>query len=156
MPNREPDRIAYVPPRAVRARKLILRTQLGLPWMLAALAFAGVILLAGLVLVARGGRPAAPWVRIAPASALPAGSVTERPVPGGQVVVVDRRGDALRTFLAPAGPCPVVAAGDGFARPCQRLAWRADGAAITPGVAGLRRVPAQVARGDLYVDPETG
>src|ERR1041384_6137648 len=40
------QRTAYLPPRAGKARKLILRTQLGLPWMLAAIAFGVVILVA--------------------------------------------------------------------------------------------------------------
>ena len=38
------------------------------------------------------------------------------------VVVVDRRDGELRAFLAPPGPCPVRAAGGGFARPLRRAA----------------------------------
>jgi hypothetical protein len=101
-------------------------------------------------------------VRVAALAALPAGSVTE--VPGasrsagrglaGQVVVVDRRGEELRAFLTATGPCPVVAAGAGFARPCTGERWDADGTpAAGKTAAPLRRRPAVFARGDLYVNP---
>jgi hypothetical protein len=149
----EPRRTAYLPPRAAKARKLILRTQLGLPWLLAASAFALVILVAGAVLVLQGGRPGVPWTRVAPLAAVPDGAVTEVPGPGGRVVVVDRRSGVLRVFLGAPGPCRVAAAGGGFARPCAGQAWDADGTARTASAASLRRVPAQLARGDLYVDP---
>src|SRR5919201_6529528 len=109
----DPDRIAYLPPRAARARKLILRRQLGRGWILAAAAFGLVILAAGGLWLARGGRPGAPWVRVAPLAALPAGAVTETAGPGDRAVVVDRRGGDLRAFVAARGPCPVTAAGTG-------------------------------------------
>jgi hypothetical protein len=159
-PGRDPGgKVAYLPPRAARARKLILRSQLGRGWVLAAALFGLVILAAGGLFLLRGGRPGPPWVRVAPVSALPAGAVTQVAGPSGQVVVADRR-DGLRAFLAAPGPCPVrAAAGGGFARPCTGERWDVDGA---PGggpddggaaPAALRRVPATVASGDLYVDP---
>jgi hypothetical protein len=151
-PRPEAPRTAYLPPRAARARKLILRTQLGLPWMLAAGLFAVVILVAGTLLLAQGGRPGPPWVRVAAAAALPQGSVVEVPAGAGRVVVVDRRGGLLQTFLAEPGPCPVTAAGTGLARPCQGRVWEADGTPARAGVPALHRVPARLAAGDLYVD----
>jgi hypothetical protein len=159
-PGRDPGgRIAYLPPRAARARKLILRSQLGRGWIVAAALFGLVILAAGALFLARGGRPGAPWVRVAPVSALPAGAVAEVPGPAGQVVVADRRA-GLRAFLTAPGPCPVqAAAGGGFARPCTTQRWDADGTpsgALGEGgspPAPLRRVPAALAAGDLYVDP---
>ncbi len=149
----DPQRTAYLPPRAARARKLILRTQLGLPWLLAASLFALVILVAGTLFLVRGGRPGAPWVRVAAVAAVPDGMVAEVPGPDGLVVVVDRRRGQLLAFVGVPGPCPVAAAAAGFARPCQGEAWGADGSARRPGTPALRRVPAQLARGDLYVDP---
>jgi hypothetical protein len=161
-PAGQPRRTAYLPPRAAKARKLILRSQLGRGWIVASVVFGLVILAAGGLYLARAGRPGPPWVRVAALEALPAGTVTE--VPGasraarqalaGQVVVVDRRGGELRAFLAAPGPCRVVAAAAGFGRPCTGERWDADG---TP-VAGkttppLRRRPAVSARGDLYVLP---
>ena len=157
-PGRDPGgRVAYLPPRAAKARKLILRSQLGRGWIVASALFGVLILAAGALFLARAGHPGPPWVRVAAVSALPAGTVTEVAGPGGQVVV-DRR-DGLRAFLAPPGPCPVRSAGDGFARPCTGQRWAASGApAGGPGDAqraapALRRVPAVLAGGALYVDP---
>jgi len=156
-PTRE--RVAYLPPKAARARKLILRSQLGLPWILTAALFGAVILAAGAVFLVGGGRPGAPWVKVAPLARLPDGAVSEAAGPAGQVVVVDRRGGTLAAFaLAPAA-CPVVAAGDGFARLCAGQAWdgagRPDAGAARGRVAApaMRRLPVQVARCDLYVNP---
>jgi hypothetical protein len=158
-PGRDPGgRVAYLPPRAARARKLILRSQLGRAWIVAAALFGVVILAAGILFLARQGRPGPPWVLVAPLSAAPAGAVTETAGPDGQVVVVDRRGE-LRAFLAPPGPCPVRAAGSGFARPCAGQRWDAEGSPASELRDGaeapppLRRVPAAVAGGDLYVNP---
>ena len=151
----DPDRTAYLPPRAAKARKLILRRRLGLGWILAAAVFGLVILVAGGLLVARGGRPGPPWARVAPVAALPAGAVTEVPGPVGRVVV-DRRGGQVRAFLVAPGRCPVEAAGAGFARRCAGERWTAAGAPAAGGEDApppLRRVPASFARGDLYVDP---
>ena len=156
-PGRDPGgRIAYLPPRAARARKLILRSQLGNGWIVASALFGVVILAAGVLFLTRAGHPGPPWVRVAAVSALPAGTVTEVAGPAGQVVVVDRRDSGLRALLAPPGPCPVEAAGAGFARPCTGQRWDADGVpAAGPGQAAppLRRVPASLAGGALYVDP---
>jgi hypothetical protein len=158
-PGRDPGgRIAYLPPRAARARKLILRSQLGRGWIVASALFGVVILAAGVLFLARAGQPGPPWVRVAALPALPAGAVTEAAGPSGQVVVVDRR-DGLRAFLAPPGPCPVRAAGAGFARPCTGQHWDAAGAPAAGPRASpaapppLRRVPATLAGGALYVDP---
>jgi hypothetical protein len=160
-PAGQPRRTAYLPPRAAKARKLILRSQLGRGWIIAPVVFGLVILAAGGLYLAKGGRPGPPWVRVAALEALPAGAVTQ--VPGasrsarqalaGQVVVVDRRGGELRAFLAAPGPCPVVAAGAGFARPCTGERWDADGTPAAGAGAPLRRRPASLARGDLYVLP---
>jgi hypothetical protein len=152
-PAGKPERVAYLPPRAARARKLILRTQLGLPWLIAALAFAALILVAGIVLLLRPDRPGAPWVQVGPAGAFRVGAVTQVAGPDGQVLVVDRRDAVVRALLAAPGPCPVVADGDGYARACQQQRWDADGAPVAGGGPPLRRLPAQVTGGVLFVDP---
>jgi hypothetical protein len=160
-PARDPGgRVAYLPPRAARARKLILRSQLGRGWIVASALFGLVILAAGVLYLTRDGHPGPPWVRVAPLAALPAGAVTQAQLaPDGQVAVVDRRGGDVRAFLALAGPCPVQAApGGGFARPCAGDRWDAAGApAPDPGdpraPPRLRRVPVAFAAGDLYVNP---
>jgi hypothetical protein len=153
-PAGEPRRTAYLPPRAAKARKLILRSQLGRGWIVTSVVFGLVILVAGGLYLARAGRPGPPWVRVAALAELPAGTVTEVPGPSGEVVVVDRRGEELRAFLAAPGPCPMVAAGTGFARPCTGERWDAAGApAAGKAAPPLRRRPAVFARGDLYVLP---
>jgi hypothetical protein len=160
-PDQDPPRVAYLPPRAAKARKLILRSQLGRGWIVAAALFGVVILAAGTLFLARAGRPGPPWARVGPLSSLADGAVAEVPGPAGatgQVVVADRRGP-LRVFLAPPGPCPVRAAGSGFARPCAGQRWDAEGSPASELRDGqeapppLRQVPATVAGGDLYVDP---
>jgi hypothetical protein len=159
-PARDPGgRVAYLPPRAARARKLILRTQLGRGWILVSALFGIVILAAGALFLARAGRPGPPWIPVAPLAALPQGSVTEVAGPAGRVVVVDRRNDELRAFLTAPGPCPVRAVpGGGFTRPCTGDRWDATG---TPAPGRDRRrpppaldpVPVALADGRLYVDP---
>ena len=60
-PGRDPGgRVAYLPPRAARARKLILRSQLGRGWIVAAALFGLVILAAGVLFLTRDGHPGAP------------------------------------------------------------------------------------------------
>ena len=150
------ERVAYLPPRAVKARKLILRSQLGLPWMLTAILFGMVILAAGVLFLVKGGRPGAPWQRVAPVTSFTDAAVTETPLRAGQALVVDRRGGAVRAFVTAPGACPVQAAPGGFARPCSGQAWSGDGGrAPGMGPAGeppLRAVPTTVAKGDLYVN----
>jgi hypothetical protein len=153
------QRVAYLPPRAAKARKLILRSQLGLPWMLTAALFGVVILAAGTLFLVKGGRPGVPWVRLGPLTRFADGAVTQVAGPSGQVVVVDRRGSPRAFMLAP-GACPVVGAGSGFARPCAGQAWdsggrpaAAPGRAAGPAPPPMRPVPLQIARGDLYINP---
>jgi hypothetical protein len=162
-PGRDPGgRVAYLPPRAAKARKLILRSQLGRGWIVASALFGLVILVAGVLFLTRDVHPGPPWVRVAPVSSLPDGAVTEVAGPAGQVVVVDRRNRELRAFLAPAGPCPVRAAGGGFARPCVGQRWDRTGAPASNLRDGqeapppLRPVAASFAGGDLYVNPLSG
>jgi hypothetical protein len=152
------QRVAYLPPRAGKARKLILRSQLGLPWILAAILFGLVILAAGTLFLVKGGRPGAPWQRVAPVTRFADGTVTQAPLRAGEVVVVDRRGGTLRAFLAPSGACPVVGTPGGFARPCALQAWDQSGEPVRTQASStlpprLRAMPASVAKGDLYVDP---
>lgn len=144
-------RTAWLPPRAARARKLVLRSQLGFPWLLAAVGVAGLILLAGVILLARADHPGPPWQRAGPAGAFEAGRMVEVGLPPGRTVVVDRRG-SLRAFLAPAGACALHPDGEGFARGCEHRRWDAEGRPLTPGPP-LERIPVQLVRDGLYVDP---
>ncbi len=156
--DRAEQRSAYLPPRAAKARKLILRSQLGLPWLLAAALFGLVILVAGVLFLVKGGRPGAPWERVGPVASFADGAVTQAPYRAGEALVVDRRGGTLRAFLVAHGSCPVVGASDGFARPCTGQVWDSEGRpAPAPRATSLppplRAVPVTVARGDLYLNP---
>ena len=48
--------------------------------------------------------------------------------------------------------CPVEADGTGFARPCDGVRWDAEGDPPGEG-APLRRVPAQLHDGSVWIDP---
>jgi hypothetical protein len=154
-PARPPARVAYLPPRAARARKLILRSQLGLPWLLGAIAVAAVILVAGIILLLGSGNPGAPWARLEVAARFPEGAVTQSAGPAGTVAVVDRRAE-VRVFLTAPGPCPVDGDGAGFVRSCDGAAWDADGRPRGEGKRSgtpLRRVPARLHDGSIWIDP---
>jgi membrane-associated protease RseP (regulator of RpoE activity) len=144
----------YLPPKAAkRARKIILREQMGFGWPVAALVAALVVVVSG-VLFIRGVEqpPAAPFVAI--------GALTEVP-PGGAAVlgsgtdraVVTRVGGALRAFGAPATNvlwCPES----------QRLesagaAWRLDGRRTFGAGESLRPLPSVVYSGQVYADVTT-
>jgi len=155
--DRSQERIAYLPSRAAGARKLVLRSQLGVPWLLAAVLFGLVILVAGVLFLVKAGRPGAPWERVAPVARFADGTVTQAPYRADEVLVVDRRGGTLRAFLAAPGPCPVVGTPSGFARPCAGQAWGSGGEPAPTARAAsppppLRAVPVTVAKGELYVD----
>ena len=148
------ERLAWLPPRAAKARKLILRGNLGLPWLLGAITAALVILVAGAALLLQGDRPGPPWALVGPLGRFPAGAVSQADL-GGRVLVVDRRADVVRAFTAAPGPCPVTADGAGFARSCQGERWDADGRpapGAAPNQPALARVAVRLARGGLYVD----
>src|SRR6266536_3078249 len=129
--DRSQERIAYLPSRAAGARKLVLRSQLGVPWLLAAVLFGLVILVAGVLFLVKAGRPGAPWERVAPVARFADGTVTQAPYRADEVLVVDRRG-AGQAWGSGGEPAPTARA-----------------ASPPPP---LRAVPVTVAKGELYVD----
>ena len=140
-PGRDPGgRVAYLPPRAARARKLILRSQLGRGWIVASALFGLVILAAGVLFLTRGGTPGPPWVRVAPLSSLPAGAVTEVAGPAGQVVVVDRRGGDAARLPGPA-PAPARSGARQRVRPTLRRPALGRRAAARPATCATARRP---------------
>lgn len=141
----------YLPERASkRARKIVLRAPLGLQWIVAAVAFGVLVLVAGLVWLNAGGPPGPPFVA--------AGSL---PDAGGPTV----------TRLAPADAWLVTGTGPALAVPMDQvegLAWceasgrleSADGRVWTAtgrglGTDSLRTHPVVVHDGTAYVDPTT-
>ena len=144
----------YLPPKAAkRARKIILREQMGWGWPLAAVAAALVVVVAGMLFLRGVTRtPAEPFV--------PLGTVTDVE-PGGAAVmtaqdipfVVVRAGGGVRVFAAQ-HPATV------WCPRSQRLespdsTWRLDGARTFGSGESLRPVDSVVFDGLLYVDPTT-
>jgi hypothetical protein len=141
----------YLPPKAAkRARKIILREQMGWGWPLAAVAAALVVVVAG-VLFLRGftRAPAAPFVAV--------GSVSDVPLGGAAVLTADempalvvRAGGTLRAFQAQHATtvwCPES----------QRLespdsTWRLDGARTFGAGESLQPLDVEVFAGVIYVD----
>ncbi|HVF18773.1 MAG TPA: hypothetical protein VNA14_00835 [Mycobacteriales bacterium] len=141
------ERYGYLPRRAAR-RKLLIRAQLGLPWMVAALGFAAMILVAGTAyLLLRPSRPPSPFVDQGPISRYADGTVTALPDGSGWV---DRRA-GLTAVGEAVSYCPADGGwvGDGGTR------FDSDGARAGGGP-GLLRVPVRAAGGRVYVDPTGG
>lgn len=145
----------YLPRRAAqRARKIVLREQMGLGWVLAAVA-------AGIVLVGVGvalllTRPSAPgptFAAVAPLTAIdPAGSEVVRA--DGAAVLVVRAGGGVRAFAAPDADVRYCAAS-------RRLeatgrVWNLRGRLVGGDGASLRPLTTRVHEGVVYVDPTGG
>jgi len=141
------ERYGYLPPRAAR-RKILIRSQLGLPWLVAALAFAVAIALAGAAyLLMRPGTPAAPFVDQGPLSRYADGEVTALLDGGGWL---DRRA-GLAALAGPVSYCPADGGwvGPGGARYDDQGRPAGDGP-------GLVRLPVRAAQGRVFVDPTGG
>ena len=141
------ERYGYLPPRAAR-RKLLIRAQLGLPWMVSALVFAVAILAAGTAyLLLRPARPPAPFVDQGPISRYADGAVTSLPDGSGWL---DRRG-GLTAIGDDVAFCP---ADGGWVDPAGAR-FDADGRRAEGGP-GLLRLPVRAADGRVFVDPTGG
>ncbi len=140
------ERYGYLPRRAAQ-RKILIRSQLGLPWLLAALAFAGTILVAGSAyLLMRPGTPGPPYVDHGPLSRYADGAVTSLPDGSGWL---DRRG-GLSAVAGPVSYCPA----DGGWVDAAGTRYDAQGRRAGSGTgSGLARLPIRAAGGRLYVDP---
>jgi hypothetical protein len=137
----------YLPERAAkRARKIVLRAPMGLQWVIAAVLAGVVVLVAGALLLTRGGAPGDPFVAVGP--------VTEV---AGQVAYDDRLevlfvglGGRVRAFDAPADIA--------YCEASRRLespdgeVWSLTGRG-TAGAPSLPEHPTLTADGVLYVDP---
>ena len=151
------ERFGYLPRKATQ-RKIIVRRTLGLPWILGALAAAGLIAVTGVVFFAsRPDRPPEAFVDAGPLSAYPQGQVT--PLRDG-TGWVDRR-SGLTVWLTTADFCPA----DGGWQLVQGgprdavLRWdsagrRVDNVAGQTGGLGISRARVRADRGRLYDDPD--
>ena len=141
----------YLPPKAAkRARKIILREQMGWQWPLAAGVAALLVVVAGVFfLLGLNRAPAEPFVAVGSITQVPPGDAAVLTADGRSAVVV-RAGGGLRAFEAQHDTtvwCPVS----------QRLespdsTWQLDGTR-THGIGeSLRPLAAQVFDGTVYVD----
>jgi hypothetical protein len=146
----------YLPERAAkRARKIVLREEMGLQWPIAAVLAAVLVLAAGIWYVVGGTQPpAAPFEAIL------------------DIDEVDPRGAAVLTAGEPPRPLVIVRAGGGvrvFRAPTDAVIWCAESGRLeAPGGAvwntngrlvggpgdSLEPVPSQVFDGTLYVNPD--
>jgi hypothetical protein len=140
----------YLPERAAkRARKIILREQMGVGWPVAALGAAVLVALTGVayvLLVARA--PGPPFQAVGRLDAVAAGSAG---VLDGVLVV--RAGGALRTFVAPDDPVE-------YCRATRRLeaadgrVWERTGRLVGGDGSSLQPLVSRVHDGVVYVDRE--
>ena len=146
----------YLPPKASkRARKIVLREQMGRGWPLAAvLASVLVAVAGGAYLYVAGRAPAAPFVPAGAITAVPAGGAAVlAPAGGGVDVLVVRAGGPVRAFAAP-DPVPHWCAAS------RRLetatgTWAADGRLVGGEGASLQPLRSTVHDGVVYVDSST-
>lgn len=138
----------YLPERASkRARKIVLRAPLGLQWIVAAVVFGLLVLVAGVVWLNAGGPPGAPFVAAGPVSA--GGPSVER-VESPDVWLVLGTGPVLAVpgdvaeDLVWCEPSNHLESGDG-------RVWTATGRGL--GTDSLPSHPVTVHDGTAYVDP---
>lgn len=137
----------YLPDRAARrARKIVLRAPLGLQWVVASLVAGVVVLIAGVLLLGRGGdAPGDPWLALGRVDALPASTVDG---PTGLLVV--HVAGRVRAFEAPEG-VTYCAASNRLEHPDGSV-WALTGRGLA-GTASLVPVPTLTVSGVAYVDP---
>lgn len=143
----------YVPPRAAaRARKIVLREQMGLQWTIAAVV-AGVLILAITVplVLSSSGPPGPPSVDAGPLSQVDARGDGVVDVDGAPVLVV-RGGGVLAAFLDAPQDARYCAASRRIEAPDGRV-WSLQGRLLGGSGASLARVPATAYDGRLFVDP---
>jgi hypothetical protein len=137
------ERYGYLPRKAAD-RKLIIRAQLGLPWVLAALAAAGVLAVAAVAFVlSRPTTPGRPYVDQGPLATYPEQDVT--PLRDGSGWLDRRTG-----LAAVAGPVAFCPADGGWVGPD---GTRYDAQGRTDGGPGLTLWAVRAASGHVYVDP---
>jgi hypothetical protein len=138
----------YLPERAAkRARKIVLRAPLGLQWIVASVVAGLVVVVAGVLLLTRGGDPPGePYVEVGPVEDV-AGTVT---YDDDHEVLLVGLGGRIRAFDAPpeVAYCP---ASRRLEAPGGRV-WSLTGRG-TGGEPSLAERPTVTSEGRLYLDP---
>lgn len=143
----------YLPPRAaMRARKIVLREQMGLHWPIAAVVAGVLIVLVTLPFVlGQGNPPGSPSVEVGPLEQIdPAGDGLVDAA--GTPVLVVRAGGVLRAFVDPPADARWCPASRRIESPDGRI-WTAGGRLIAGDGTSLDLGQAQAHEGLLYVDP---
>jgi hypothetical protein len=136
------ERYGYLPRKAA-SRKLVIRAQLGLPWVLAALGAAALVLLAGAAFfLSRPDRPGRPYVDEGRLNAYPEQAVTPLRSGAGWL---DRR-----TGLAATGAVDLCDDDGGWVGPGGE---RYDAQGRAADGSGLVLYAVRAAGGHVYVDP---
>ena len=142
----------YLPPKAAkRARKIVLREQMGWGWPIAAVGAALLVAVAGgIFLLTANSPPGAPFVALAPLSQVePAGAAVLSSSTRVDVLVV-RAGGVVRAFRADAD-------GVAWCSQSRRLetdtaAWSTDGRLVFGDAPSLTPLRSTVFEGTVYVD----
>ena len=148
----------YLPERAAkRARKIVLREQMGSGWPLAALVAAAVVAVAGVwYVVTATGAPSAPYVAVSELTAIEAGTAaTFATEPGQPDVLVVRAAGGVQAFVAPEGGEVAFCAESGRLESSERTVWTPDGRLVGGDGASLAPLSVRVYDGAVYVDPST-
>ncbi|CAN5877619.1 hypothetical protein BH24ACT15_BH24ACT15_34230 [soil metagenome] len=142
----------YLPPRAAkRARKIVLRQQMGLHWPIAAGVAGALILLVIIPLVwSSQGPPGAPYVPAGPLSAIDASTDGVVDVQGRQVLIL-RGGGVLQAFVAVPPDARYCPQSRRIESPTGDV-WTAQGRLIAGQGASLDQARALAHDGTLYVD----
>jgi hypothetical protein len=141
----------YLPPKAAkRARKIILREQMGWGWPLAAVAAALVVVIAG-VLFLRGftRAPGEPFVAVGSLTQVQPGEAAVLTAQNMPALIV-RTGGTLRAFVAQHAATVWCAESQRLESPDS--AWRVDGARTFGPGESLRPLNVVVFDGLIYVD----
>ena len=145
----------YLPPKAAkRARKIVLREQMGFGWPLAAVGASLLVLIAGGAFLYLSTRPPSePFLPVGPVSEVPAGGLgygaTVEP-PAAQALLV-RAGGPLRAFWADTAIDAVWCAESGRIETAQ-AAWTPDGRLVHGEGESLQPLRSVVHDGVVYVD----
>jgi hypothetical protein len=144
----------FLPERAARrARKIVLREQMGIGWPLAALGAAVLVATVGITFLLRSDAPDPPF-RVATSLAAVAPSSAELVTESlsGEELLVVRAGGEVRVFTPP--PEGVVWCGStGRLESAAGEVWTLDGILVGGSGVSLRALPSAVHDGQLYVDP---
>jgi hypothetical protein len=144
----------YLPERAAkRARKIVLREEMGLQWPIAAVVAAVIVLAAGLWFVRADSRPPGePFEAVLDIDEVdPRGAAVLPAADPGTGLVVVRAGGGVRVFRTPTDEVAWCAESGRLEAPGGAV-WNTNGRLVGGPGESLEPLPSQVFDGTLYVD----